>query len=166
MGSVEKTNAARLLEARGIPYRATVYDETGAFHSAEEAAELLGAPPEAVYKTLVVLRETTGRAKPILVMIPSRRQLDLKLLAKELGEKKLRMATQREAEALTGLKVGGISALAVRKGAFEVLLDASAEAHEKIHISAGVRGIDLELRVSDLLAVTSARLFRAVSEEV
>lgn len=166
MGSVEKTNAARLLEARGIPYRATVYDPTGAFHSAEEAADLLGASAESVYKTLVVLRETTRRARPLLVMIPSRRQLDLKLLAKELGEKKLRMATQREAEALTGLKVGGISALAVRKGAFDVLLDASAEAHEKIHISAGVRGIDLELRVSDLLAVTSARLIRAVSEEV
>lgn len=161
---MEKTNAARLLEARGIAYRVTVYDPARAFHGAEEAAELLGAPPDAVHKTLVVLRETRQRAKPILVMVPARRQVDLKRLAKALGEKKLRMATQREAEALTGLQVGGISALAVRKGAFDVFLDASARARERIHVSAGVRGVDLELRVEDLLAVTGARVVDAAGD--
>lgn len=60
---MEKTNAARLLEARGIAYRATVYDAERAFHSAEEAAALLGAAPEAVYKTLVVLREPPARGR-------------------------------------------------------------------------------------------------------
>lgn len=159
-----KTNAARLLEAREIPHRATIYDPSGAFHSAEEAAELLGVPAEAVYKTLVVLRESPRRARPLLVLIPSRAQLDLKLLARELGEKKVRMATQREAEALTGLQVGGISALAVRRGAFDVYLDASARSLDAVHVSAGVRGVDLELRVSDLMAATGARWLRAVAE--
>lgn len=162
MRPVEKTNAARMLEARGIACRATVYDPRGAFHSAEEAAALLGAPAAAVYKTLVVLRDGARRAKPILVMVPSDRQLDLKRLARDLGEKRLRMATQREAEALTGLQVGGISALAVRPGAFEVLLDASARARERVHISAGVRGVDLELAVADLITVTGARVVGAV----
>jgi len=164
---VEKTNAARLLETRGIPYRLTVYDAAGAFHSAEEAAALLDAPADWVYKTLVVLRDgpTAGPpGKPFLVMVPAARQVDLRRLAKALGEKRLRMATQREAERLTGLRVGGISALALRKGAFEVLLDAGAGGLERVHVSAGVRGMDLELRVDDLIVVTGARLVRAVSD--
>jgi Cys-tRNA(Pro)/Cys-tRNA(Cys) deacylase len=161
---MEKTNAGRLLDARGIAYRATVYDADRAFHSAEEAATLLGVPAATVYKTLVVLRDGARSGRSLLVMVPSDRQLDLKRLARALGEKKLRMATQREAEALTGLQVGGISALAVRKGAFDVLLDASAGALPRIHVSAGVRGVDLELAVSDLIAVTGARLAGAVAE--
>ena len=137
MTDAPKTNAARLLEARGIEHRVRVYDAERVFHSADEAADLLGAPGGSVLKTLVVLRETTGRAKPLLVLVPSDRQLDLKRLGHALGEKRLRMASQREAEQLTGLKVGGISALAVRAGAFEVLVDASAAGWEQVHVSAG-----------------------------
>jgi Cys-tRNA(Pro)/Cys-tRNA(Cys) deacylase len=159
---LDKTNAARLLEARGVPYRATVYDAARAFHSADEAAALLGAPPDAVYKTLVVLREPPGpRARPLLVLVPSDRQLDLKQLARATGDKKLRMASQKEAEALTGLQVGGISALAVRAGAFEVLVDAGARERERVHVSAGVRGVDLEVAVADLVRVTGARFVPA-----
>jgi Cys-tRNA(Pro)/Cys-tRNA(Cys) deacylase len=163
---VEKTNAARLLDARGIAYRATVYDATRAFHSADEAAALLGAPPEAVYKTLVVLREPpAARAKPILVLVPSHRQLDLKRLARETGDKKLRMASQKEAEALTGLQVGGISALAVRAGAFEVLVDAGARERERIHVSAGVRGTPPPPPPADLVRVTGARFVPAAGPQ-
>jgi Cys-tRNA(Pro)/Cys-tRNA(Cys) deacylase len=158
MADAPKTNAARLLEARGIPHRVRVYDARGAFHSADEAAGLLGVPGESVLKTLVVLRETAGRSKPLLVLVPSDRHLDLKRLGRALGEKRLRMASQKEAERLTGLKVGGISALSVRPGAFEVLVDASAARGGRVHVSAGVRGIDLELEVDDLLAATGGRL--------
>ena len=152
----------RLLDARRMAYRVKVYDPAREFHSAEEAAALIGAPAETVYKTLVVLRESKG--KSLLVMIPAHRQIDLKLLAKEIGEKRLRMATQREAEHLTGLQVGGISALALLNRGFEVCLDASAQALEAIHVSAGVRGIDLELSVNDLIAATRAKVVRAVSD--
>jgi Cys-tRNA(Pro)/Cys-tRNA(Cys) deacylase len=100
------------------------------------------------------------------VLVPSDRQLDVKRLARAIGEKKLRMASQKEAEALTGLQVGGISALAVRRGAFEVLVDATARARERIHVSAGVRGVDLEVRVADLLAVTGARFVEATGVAV
>ena len=158
MTEAPKTNAARLLEARGISHRVRVYDAGRAFHSADEAAALLGVPGGSVLKTLVVLRETAGRPKPLLVLVPSDRQLDMKRLGRALGEKRLRMASQREAEGLTGLKVGGISALAVRAGAFEVLVDASAARWGQVHVSAGVRGLDLELAVEDLLAATGGRL--------
>ncbi len=152
-----------MLDAKRIAYAASVYDATREFHSAEEAAALLGASVDTVYKTLVVLREALGRPRPLLVMIPSHRQVDLRLLAKSIGDKKLRMATQREAESLTSLQVGGISALALTNKPFDVLLDESARALDRIHISAGQRGIDLELRVEDLVAITNAKLAAATS---
>ncbi len=156
---MDKTNSMRLLDARKIPYRAKEYDPSREFHDAVEAAALIGAPAESVYKTLVVLRESKG--KSLLVMIPAHREVDLKLLAKEIGAKRLRMATQREAEQLTGLQVGGISALALLNRGFEVYLDASAQSLETVHASAGVRGVDLALRVDDLITVTRAKVVRA-----
>ena len=84
--------------------------------------------------------------------------MDLKKLAQATGEKKLRMATQREAESLTGLQVGGISALALLNKGFKVYLDATAEAFDTILVSAGQRGINLQLAVADLVKVVNARL--------
>jgi Cys-tRNA(Pro)/Cys-tRNA(Cys) deacylase len=159
---VRKTQAMRLLEAKRISYTASIYDDAEAFHSAEEAAAILGVRLTAMYKTLVVLRETTAKSKALLVMVPSDSELDLKLLAASLGEKKLRMSSQKEAERLTGLQVGGISVLALRNpGAFEVLIDERARDLETIHISAGERGIEIALKTSDLVAVSGARFVRA-----
>jgi Cys-tRNA(Pro)/Cys-tRNA(Cys) deacylase len=163
--NADKTQAMHVLDAKRIAYTAKVYDATRDFHSAGEAAALLGAAPDSVYKTLVVLREAPGRPRPLLVMAPSHRQLDLRLLARSLGEKKLRMAGQREAESLTGLKVGGISALALLNKPFDVVIDEPARTLDRIHVSAGQRGIDLELRVEDLLAVTGARFAVATTED-
>lgn len=158
-----KLNSMRLLESRHVPYVAKTYDDSGDFHSAEQAAELIGAPAESVYKTLVVLREPPQKGKPMLVMVASSCEVDLKALAKSIGEKKLRMATQREAESLTGLQVGGISALALLNRGFEICLDQPALALDRIHISAGQRGVDLELSVRDLVSVTNARTVNATS---
>ena len=102
MPDAPKTNAARLLESRGVAHRVRVYDAAGAFHSADEAAELLGVPGASVLKTLVVLRETTGRAKPLLVLVPSTRQVDLKRLGRALGEKRLRRASHEAAPSRVG----------------------------------------------------------------
>jgi Cys-tRNA(Pro)/Cys-tRNA(Cys) deacylase len=158
---MDKTNAMRLLDARKVRYAAKVYDAAREFHDAVEVAALIGAPVESVYKTLVVLRDVPGKSKPLLVMIPAANQIDLKLLAKEIGEKRLRMAAHKEAEQLTGLHVGGISALALLNRGFEVYLDASAQTQETIHVSAGVRGVDLEVNPRDLIAVTRAKVVRA-----
>lgn len=156
---MNKTNAMRVLEAHKISYETLVYDAAGEFHSAEEAAALLGAPVEAVYKTLVVLNEDPSgpRKKPLLVMVAAAREIDLRVLAKSLGEKKLRMATKKEAERLTGAQIGGISALAQLNKGFEILLDKTANTLEWIHVSGGARGVDLKLRVADLIRATNAR---------
>lgn len=160
-----KLNSMRLLDSRKIPYTAKTYDESGEFHSATEAAQLIGAPAAFVFKTLVVLREPPQKGKPLLVMIASDCEVDLKALAKTVGEKKLRMATPREAESLTGLQVGGISALALLNRGFEICLDRAALALDQIHISAGQRGVDLQLAVADLVALTRARTVDAAGKE-
>jgi Cys-tRNA(Pro)/Cys-tRNA(Cys) deacylase len=156
-----RNNVTRLLDARKVAYEPVEYDPTR-FHSAGEVAALVGAPPGQVYKTIVVLREERGR-RPLLVMVPGDREVDLKRLAAELGEKKLRVASQREAEALTRLQVGGISALALINKGFDVVLDQSAEtfATAGIYVSAGQRGLNVRIAPADLVALTGARLLDA-----
>lgn len=153
---MKKNQAMRLLDRHRIAYEARVYDASGAFHTGAEAATLLGVAPEAVYKTLVVLRDEPS-ARPLLIVIPVQDELDLKAAARAAGVKRLRMATQRQAESLTRLKVGGISALAVRPGQFDVLLDARALTLASLHVSAGERGVDIALAPADFVAVTGAR---------
>lgn len=152
-----KTNAMRVLDARKAAYQVHTYSPE--IHSAVEAAQAMGAPVERVYKTLVVMRDHEARAKPLLVMVPGDRELDLRKLAQATGHKKLRMATQKEAEALTGLRVGGIGALALLNKGFEMWLDSAALAHERIFVNAGQRGVNLELRVDDLIQATGAGTF-------
>lgn len=143
-----------------MPYVAHAYPPER--HSAEEVAALIGLPPERVFKTLVALRETP-RARPLLAIVPGPAELDLKRLAQAVGEKRVRMATQRDAERLTGLQVGGISALALLHKGFEVWLDEAALAHEQIAVSAGQRGLNVELPVTALIELTGARV-AALSE--
>jgi Cys-tRNA(Pro)/Cys-tRNA(Cys) deacylase len=155
-----KTHAIRLLESKGVLHTVTLYDDSGEFHTGEEAAALVGAPAEAVYKTLVVLRDPPS-GKPMLVIVPVAEQADLKALAAALGEKRLRMSTQKEAERLTGLQVGGISALAVPAGRFDVLIDELARSLERVHVSAGARGMDVELAVDDVIQLTGGKFVKA-----
>lgn len=152
---IERNNAMRLLDSRKIAYTAHAFSSE--IHSAEGVAQALGLAPAQVFKTLVVLPEAP-RARPVLAIVPGSGELDLKKLAKALGEKRLRMATQREAESLTGLLVGGISALALLHKGFKSVLDASALGLEHILVSAGQRGLNLEIAVSDLIAVISAQV--------
>jgi Cys-tRNA(Pro)/Cys-tRNA(Cys) deacylase len=154
-----RNNVTRLLDAHRVAYELTEY--TPEKHSAEKTAELLGVPPHLVYKTLVVLREGKGK-KPLLVMTPAGRELNLKALAASLGEKKLKMAAQREAEEMTGLQVGGISALVLLNRGFEICLERAAADLPFIHISAGQRGANLRLSPADLVALTQARLVDTV----
>ncbi len=158
MMSYTKTLAMKLLEGKKIPYETIPYPEH--MRDAEEIAAVLGIPAGQVFKTLVVLPPgTSGRAaKPLLLMIPADRQLDLKKVAQLVGAKKVQMASHKEAEALTGLQVGGISALALLNKGFGVYLDATAAAFEHILVSAGQRGLDVKLKVADLVKVTGAKV--------
>lgn len=156
--ALSKTNAMRALDAHKIAYSTFLYAE--AIHSADEVAALLGVPAGQVYKTLVVLADD---GRHLLVMVPGDRELDLRVLARSVGAKSTHMALQREAERLTGLKVGGISPLALLDKRFEVYLDATAADLEELYLNGGQRGINLKLRVSDLLAITGARVIAATS---
>ena len=154
-----KNNVTRLLDSRKIAYTTAEYDGS-TFHSADEVAHLIGVPVEQVYKTIVVLREEKGK-KPLLVMVAGNREIDLKKLAASVGEKKLHIAKHDEAEKLTGLQVGGISALALLSKPFEVCLDRPARDIEHIHVSGGQRGLDVKIGVKDLLALTKAKTVEA-----
>lgn len=154
-----KNNVTRLLDSRKIEYQAFELP-TEEKRSAEETAALIGVPPESVYKTIVVMRE--GKGKPILCLVPATGEVNLKKLAAVLGEKKLRLPTQREAETITGLQAGGISPLALLNKGFQICLDRSAERHPHIHISDGQRGLNLRLAVSDLVGLTGAGWVEAV----
>lgn len=151
-----KTNAIRLLDKQHIPY--TVYTYPESVHSADEVAPLLGASASQVFKTLVVFADGT---RHLLVMAPGDRELDLRLVARAVGAKAAQMAPQREAERLTGLKVGGISPLALLDKRFEIYLDASGAALEELYLNGGQRGVNVRLRVADLLAVTGAQVIEA-----
>lgn len=151
-----KTNAMRALDQRKIPYDTFTYDET--IHSADEVARILGAPAGHVFKTLVVLADSDRK---LLVVTPGDRELDMRLVAKGAGAKSAHMAPQKEAERLTGLKVGGISPLALLDKRFEIYLDAPGAALVRIYINGGQRGVNVRLRVADLLAVTKARVIEA-----
>jgi Cys-tRNA(Pro)/Cys-tRNA(Cys) deacylase len=159
---MRKTNSMRLLDARKIPYQAHAFaSET---RSAGDAANLLGVEPWQVYKTLVVVRE---RGRPLLVLAPGPRELNLKRFAAHLGEKRLRMASHKEAERLTGLQVGGISALALVDRGFGVYADQDILSLPMVYVSAGRRGINISLRPQDLLRVTGAQTIPlARSQEV
>jgi Cys-tRNA(Pro)/Cys-tRNA(Cys) deacylase len=149
-----KNNVTRLLEARGIPFTACELpvEKLGAL----EAARLLDAPPEQVFKTIVVVREAKG--KPILALASGPDEVDLKALAKALDEKKLNLPSEREAERLTGLQAGGISPLALLHKGFQVVLDETAILFDEIYISGGQRGLNIRLPVEALLELTGAQL--------
>lgn len=149
-----QNNVTRMLSARGIRFSA--YELPPEKISAVQAAQILGVEPGQVFKTIVVLREKRG--KPILAIIPGPLEVDLKKLARVVGERKVSLATQRQAEQLTGLKVGGISPLALLDRGFDIVIDALIEVYSEIYISGGQRGINLRLPVPDLIALTQAQL--------
>jgi Cys-tRNA(Pro)/Cys-tRNA(Cys) deacylase len=151
----DRTNSMRMLDRLAIAYTAHHYAPER--HSATEVASLLGFPAGQVFKTLVAL-PNGRRPRPLLAVIPGYRELDLKGLAAAADEKSVRMASLKEAEALTGLLVGGISPLALVSRRWRTYLDATARHYDVILVSAGQRGINLALGVDDLARVVSAQL--------
>jgi Cys-tRNA(Pro)/Cys-tRNA(Cys) deacylase len=151
---MKPNNITRLLDSRKIPY--TAFELPNEKLGAIEAAQYMGVAPELVYKTIVVTRE--GRGKPILALVPGPKEVDLKALAKALGEKKVLLPSEREAERLTGLQAGGISPLALLQRGFQVVLDESALTHAEIYISGGQRGSNIRLPVEALITLTNARV--------
>ena len=151
---MKPTNITRLLDAHNIPY--TVFDLPAEKLGAQEAARWMGVAPEIVFKTIVVVRE--GKGKTILAVIPGPLEVDLKLLAQAVGEKKLHLPTEREAEALTGFQAGGISPLALVHSGFQVVIDETSQLFDEIHISGGQRGVNIRLPVGALIKLVNAQI--------
>jgi Cys-tRNA(Pro)/Cys-tRNA(Cys) deacylase len=147
-------NVTRLLDQRHIQYRA--FELPAEKLGARGTAELLGIDPAVVFKTIVVTRDKPK--KPLLVVVPGDSVVDLKLVAAALGEKKVYLPTEREAETLTGLQAGGISPLALINKGFRVLIDDAARKHATVHVSGGQRGLNIELSLDDLQKLTGAQL--------
>lgn len=123
-----------------------------------EAAEKLGIAPQQVFKTLVVVLDNKTLAVAVL---PVSRQLNMKQVAKALGVKKAAMAAQVEVERSTGYVLGGVSPVGQKK-LVATIIDDSALQFATIYVSAGRRGLELELTPSDLRAVTVATFAKLV----
>lgn len=149
-------NVTRLLDSRKIPY--TAYELSPEKRGAIETARLLDVEPATVYKTIVVTREKSVKKRPLLVVIPGPNQLDLKALAAFLGEKKVYLSTEREAEQWTGLQAGGISPLVLLNKGFQVVLDQSAREQAEILVSGGQRGLNIRIPVEAFVRLTNARV--------
>lgn len=146
------TPALRALDAASVPYVTHEYahDPRAASYGLE-AAELLGVPADRVFKTLVA----SDGDRLVVAVLPVSARLDLRALATLLGAKRLTMAEPAAAERSSGMVVGGISPVG-QKRRLPTVLDDSALRHDTILVSAGRRGLDVELAPQDLIRLTHA----------
>lgn len=142
-----------MLAAKGVAFE--THELPAEKLSGLEAAAHLGIDPAQMYKTIVAIRPDGG--KPVLGVVPAAAQIELKALGRALGGKKLQLATQAQAEKLTGLQTGGISPLALVAKGFEVVVDNSALQHVAIYLSGGQRGLNISLAPQSLLELTRAK---------
>ncbi len=146
------TPAINLAKKHKISFTVHEYDHDPAAEAyGKEAAEKLGVAPERVFKTLVVAKDKDL----VVAVVPVLLHLDLKLMAKAVGAKKVAMADVRQVERTTGYVVGGVSPLGQKK-LLPTIIDASAAEHDTIFVSAGRRGLDIELSPEDLATLLKA----------
>ena len=150
-----KTNAIRKIEQQKIPYQLHEYawneQQLDAIHVAKE----MGVTPEEVFKTLVLHGDKTGY---LVVCIPAFSELNLKLIAKLSHNKKVELVPVNDLEKITGYIRGGCSPIGMKK-VFPTFIEESAKHHLTIRISAGKRGLQVELNPNDLQQLTKATWF-------
>lgn len=149
MAKEAKTNAMRILERQKVPYETFTY-ECGEFIDGIHCADLVGAPHEQSYKTLVM--EGKSREHYVFV-VPIEKEVDRKAAAKAVGEKSVDMIHVRDIQKLTGYVRGGCSPLGMRKQ-FVTVFDESIRQFQEIYVSGGRIGVTLKVPVDGLLRVT------------
>lgn len=160
MGKKEvKTNAMRILDRNKIPYTYKTY-ECDEFTDGVQVADKLGIDHNLVYKTIVTVARSGGY---YVFVIPIESEIDFKKAAKTVGEKSLEMLPLKELTKVTGYVRGGCTAIGMKKQ-FPTAIQESAEALEKIHVSGGRLGMQLELSPLDLKKV-SGGIFADVIHE-
>lgn len=144
-----KTNAIRLIEQQKVPYTEYQYEWSEDHLGADEVAKQM-KESEKIYKTLVAVGNKTG---PLVAVIPGNCELDLKKIAKVSGNKKVEMLHLRDLETTTGYIRGGCSPVGMKK-LFPTYIDSSAQQLATMLVSAGRRGLQMEVAPTDLLKVT------------
>lgn len=153
MKKEEKTNVMRVLDGKKIAYESHTY-EPDATMTGEEIAGILGEDPAKVFKTLV----TQGKSGAYYVfVVPVREELDLKKAAKVSGEKAVSMIKQKELLPLTGYVHGGCSPIGMKKQ-FPTFFHETASAFERVFVSAGKVGFQIELAPDDLISISGGKL--------
>jgi Cys-tRNA(Pro)/Cys-tRNA(Cys) deacylase len=148
------TPAIDIVQKAGISHHVHQYAHDAASASyGQEAAEKLGIAEQQVFKTLVLSLQPKSFA---VAIIPVSRKLSLKRLAKVAGAKKAALADRQDVERLSGYVLGGVSPLG-QKTRLKTLIDHSATAFATIFVSAGRRGLEIELDPQDLQRLTSAQ---------
>ena len=150
----QKTNAARLLDQRGIHYELREYEADPDDLAAETVAAKIGLPPEQIFKTLVARGDRNGVC---LAVIPGDQELNLKALAAVARERKIHLVPVKELQSLTGYIRGGVTALAAKRD-FPVYVDETIELFDVVSISAGVRGLQMLIAPADYLRATKGTI--------
>lgn len=145
----------RLLEQAGILYRAMEYEVDENNLGGEHVAELIGMPPEQVFKTLVAKGEKKGF---VVFCIPVNLELNLKKAAATIGDKKIEMLPVKELLNTTGYIRGGCSPIGMKKK-FPTYMDETAILYDEITVSAGVRGCQLCIPRDLLISYIGAELY-------
>ena len=149
---IEKTNAARLLDKARIPYKLIPYEFDENDLAAQHVADSLGQDISRVFKTLVLHGDRTGH---IVCVVPGNAEVDLKALAKASGNKKVEMIAMKDLLGVTGYIRGGCSPIGMKKR-FPTFFHTSALDFDTIYVSAGVRGLQLEINPAELIRFVSA----------
>ena len=158
MKPIQKTNAARLLDALAVPYELRPYDVDLNDLSAPNVARKIGMPVEQVFKTLLTETVVTvGKPDYLFAVVPGDAELDPKKLATAAGVKKIELASLKEVEPLTGYLRGAVTVLAAKKP-FPAFADDTLELHDIISVSAGMRGLQLLIDPQAYLRATGATL--------
>ena len=149
---IEKTNAARLLDKAGVSYKLIPYEFDENDLAAQHVADSLGQDIARVFKTLVLHGDRTGH---VVCVVPGNAEVDLKALAKASGNKKVEMILMKDLLAVTGYIRGGCSPIGMKKR-FPTFFHTTALDFDTIYVSAGVRGLQIEIAPADLISFVGA----------
>lgn len=157
---IQKTNAARLLDKAKIEYNLITYEVDESDLSAVHVAEQLNEPIDQVFKTLVLKGDKTGF---FVCVIPGDNEVDLKLAAKVSGNKSCQMIPMKDLLTITGYIRGACSPIGMKKR-FPTFIHETCIQFDKIYVSAGHRGLQLQLSPQDLVNETEAKITCLYSE--
>lgn len=158
---IDKTNAARLLDKAKVAYELVPYTVDENNLAATHVAEELGEDIATVFKTLVLRGDRAGL---FVCVIPGDKEVDLKAAARVSGNKKADLIAMKELLPTTGYIRGGCSPIGMKKP-LPTFIHSTCLEHERIYISAGVRGLQIAIAPADLIAYVGATVSELVAED-